>query len=219
MAGRTGGTVLAAAPQPQTVDLSPLCFRADVASVNDEARTVELVFSTGASVDRFDYWTGKRYTEKLSLKPESIRLGRLNAGAPLLDAHSAFSIFDQIGVVEAGSVKLKAKEARATVRFSKRAAVDPIWGDVRDGIIKNVSVGYRVYRFEEEENGVDKIPVRTATDWEPFELSLVPMPADAGAQVRSGDKSNTNSCVILRLSDGFDDADRFRALRLARARF
>src|SRR5574341_778221 len=88
-------------PMPRTVDLPPLCGRADVATVNEEQRTVELVFSTGAAVERMDWWTGKRYLEKLSLRPEHIRLDRLHAGAPLLDAHSAWSISDQIGVVEA----------------------------------------------------------------------------------------------------------------------
>jgi hypothetical protein len=175
----------------------PLAIRAAVGSVNDEQRTVELVFSTGAAVERMDWWTGKRYIEKLSLKPEHIRIDRMNAGAPLLDAHSSYSINDQIGVVEPGTVNVSGKEARATVRFSKRDSVDPIWNDVRDGIIKNVSVGYRTYKFEEEEGKGNKLPVRTAVDWEPFEVSLVPMPADAGAQVRNGDKSNTNACVIV----------------------
>jgi hypothetical protein len=205
-----------AAPQRQSVDLPPLCVRADVASINDDTRTVDLIFSTGAALERMDYWTGKRYIEKLSLKPEHMRLDRLNAGAPLLDAHSAWSITDQIGVVVSDSVKLTAKEARASVRFSKREAVEPIYQDVRDGIIRNVSVGYRVYKFEEDAGNGNKLPIRTAVDWEPFEISMVPMPADAGAQVRAGDKSNTNLCLILRTS--VTDADRSRALRLARAR-
>jgi hypothetical protein len=203
-------------PQPQNIDLPPLCLRAAVGSVNDEARTVDLVWSTGAALERMDWWTGKRYIEKLSLKPEHIRLGRLNAGAPLLDAHSAYSITDQIGVVVSDSVKLTAKEARATVRFSKRDAVEPVFQDVRDGIIRNVSVGYRVYKFEEDASTGNKLPIRTAVDWEPFEISMVPMPADAGAQVRGGDKSNTNLCVILSHSE---DADRLRGLKLAQARY
>jgi hypothetical protein len=44
---------------------------------------------------------------------------------------------------------------------------------------------------------------------------MVPMPADAGAQVRSGDKSNTNQCVIVRMTQ---DEDRMRRFRLALAR-
>jgi hypothetical protein len=112
----------------------------------------------------------------------------------VLDAHSSYSITDQIGVVE--SAKVVAKEGRASLRFSKRDSVTPIWGDIRDKVIRNVSVGYRVHKFEEETNG-NKLPIRTAIDWEPYEISMVPMPADMGAQVRSGDKSNTNPCVIL----------------------
>lgn len=196
MRGKPRATV----PEPsrRVIDLQPLSLRAKVeaATADDESRTVELVWSTGADVERTDWWTGDRYVERLSLKPGHVRLERLNSGgAPLLDAHSAWSISDQIGVVEPDTVRLTAKEARATVRFSKRDAVDPIWGDVRDKIIKNVSVGYRVHKFEEERSG-NKIPIRTAVDWEPYEISMVPMPADAGAQVRGGDKSQTNQCVI-----------------------
>jgi hypothetical protein len=206
-----------AAPAQTSVDMPPLCIRASVASVNDEKRTVDLVWSTGAGVERYDYRTGSIYLEKLSLDPKHIRLDRLMSGAaPLLDSHSAWSVSDQIGVVEQDSVKLSAKDARATVRFSKREQVEPIWQDVKDGILRNISVGYLVRKYEETKDGDGRPIVRTAIDWEPYELSLVPMPADAGAKVRNGDKSNTNPCVIV--ANGFDDADRFRALRLARAR-
>jgi len=200
----------------QTIDLFPLCLRAAVQNINDDERTVELVFSTGAAVERMDWWTGKRYLEKLSLKPEHIRLERLNAGAPLLDAHSAWSITDQIGVVESDTVKLTAKEARATVRFSKRKSVEEIWGDVLERIIRNVSVGYRVHKFEEDVSKGNALPVRTAIDWEPYEISMVPMPADVGAQVRSGDRSNTNQCVVI--VRAAQDEDRIRRYRLALAR-
>jgi len=204
-----------------TIELSPLSVRADVGTVNDEARTVDLIFSTGAAVERFDWWTGKRYIEKLSMDPAHIRLQRLNAGAPLLDAHSAYSITDQIGAVEQDSARVVKKEARATVRFSRREAVEPIWQDVCDGIIKSVSVGYRVHRFEETAGKDGAVPTRLATDWEPFEISLVPMPADAGARVRKKDEHGvTNSCVIVQRDrvDEVMDADRLRSFRLAQAR-
>jgi hypothetical protein len=199
------------------VDLLPLCMRADVGTIDDENRTVELTFSTGAPVERYD-WNIGRYIEKLSLKPEHMRLTRLDSGAPLLDAHSAWSISDQIGVVQSGSVKLSSKEARAVVRFSKRESVDPIWQDVRDGIIRNVSVGYRVYTFEESTGKDNKLPIRTAIDWEPYEISMVPMPADVGAKVRAGDKTGTHACVILTpaRSPVITDADRLRRLRWLR---
>ena len=69
---------------------------------------------------------------------------------------------------------------RATVRFSDRLDVEPIWQDVRGGIIRNVSVGYavRAYEIREEEGTV---PVWTAVDWQPLELSAVPIGADGAA--------------------------------------
>ncbi len=191
------GKTAAPTTPPQTIDLAPLCVRADVGTVDVEARTVDLVFSTGAAVERYDWRTGGRYMEVLSLKAGHVRLGRLNGGAPLLDAHSAYSLADQIGVVVSKSAKVTGSEGRATVRFSKRTAVEPVFQDVQDGIYRNVSVGYRVYKFAEDVADENKIPTRTAIDWEPYEISMVPMPADAGAQTRDGDKSQTNPCVIV----------------------
>lgn len=197
-----------------TIELPPIAIRADVQSVNPEARTADVVFSTGAAVDRFDWLSGKRYRELLSMKPSHVRLDRLNSGGPLLDAHSGYSVAHQLGAIVRGSARIERGQAVATVRFSKRESVEPIFQDVRDGIITAVSVGYRVHRFEETEGRDGAVATRTATDWEPFEVSLVPMPADVGAKVRDGDKSQTNSCVIVRAGD----ADRDRRLQLARAR-
>jgi hypothetical protein len=62
-----------AADPPRIVDL-PRQTRGDVRLVpetaEDESRTVELVWSTGASVRRRDFWTGKAYDEALSLEEE-----------------------------------------------------------------------------------------------------------------------------------------------------
>jgi hypothetical protein len=93
--------------KPQTVDMPALCVRASVGTVNNEARTIDLIFSTGAAVDRMDPWTGKRYREVLSMDPAHIRLDRLNAGAPLLDTHSGYSIADVLGAVQPGSARVE----------------------------------------------------------------------------------------------------------------
>lgn len=71
------------------------------------------------------------------------------------------------------------------MRFSARADVEPIWRDVEAGIIRNVSVGYNVRRFEViEEEG--QVPIWRAVDWQPMELSAVPVGADAAAGFRGG---------------------------------
>lgn len=202
--------------QLRTVQAVPLDLRADVGTVTEESRTVELVFATAkADVPRYDWETGKRFYERLSLDPKHVDMSRLASGAaPLLDTHSAWSLASQIGVVE--SATLEAKRGVATVRFSKRDAVTPVFNDVRDGIIKNVSVGYRVQRFEDTGEVRDGFPVMLATRWMPFEISMVPMGADAGARVRSSKDVETYPCEIVRRS--VSNADRERFLWLAKAR-
>lgn len=204
----------------RTITMIPLDLRADIGAVHEDTRTVDLVFTTGADVVRYDWATGRKYLERLSLDPKHVRMSRLNAGAPLLNAHSAWALADQIGVVEEGTAVLAGKEGRATVRFSKRADVEPIYQDVRDKIVRHVSVGYRVHKFEETEGGKNGMPVRTAIDWEPYEISMVPMGADSGARVRSSKDVETNPCVLVRTEPAAvtTDADRARRLRLASAR-
>jgi hypothetical protein len=149
-------------------------------TINVEERTVELVWTTGAQVRRAS-WSRGDYIEELSLQPGAVRLDRLNKGGPLLDAHDSYSLRSQIGVVQ--RAWLNGTEGRALVKFSRRDDVEPIFQDVIDGIYRNVSVGYKVHKTERNETGA--VPVERAVDWEPYELSLVPIPADAGAQVRS----------------------------------
>jgi len=155
-------------------------------TINVEERTVELVWTTGAQVKRAS-WSRGDYIEELSLQPGAVRLERLNAGAPLLNSHSSYDLRDQIGVVL--RAWLTGKEGRALVKFSSRVEVEPIFQDVLDGIYRNVSVGYKVHKTERDETGVT--PVERAVDWEPYELSLVPIPADAGSQVRSEEPTPT----------------------------
>jgi hypothetical protein len=138
------------------------------------------VWSTGAQVRRAS-WARGDYIEELSMAPGAVRMERLNKGAPLLDAHDSYSLRSQIGVVQ--RAWLDGNEGRALVKFSRRDEVESVFQDVIDGIYRNVSVGYKVHKTERDETGA--VPVERAVDWEPYELSLVPIPADAGAQVRS----------------------------------
>lgn len=186
-----------AAARPTRIQLPALTLRAEVRaeSVDVEARTVTVVFSTGAPVERYDWMAGTRYVETLAVEKGAIRLKRLNNSAPFLNTHSAWDVHDVLGVVVPGSARVADGEALATVQFSKRAEVEPIWQDVRDGILRHVSVGYRVHKYEQTE-GDGKITRRHAVDWEPFEISAVPMGADDDAKVRSAN-APTTSCVIV----------------------
>lgn len=189
---------------PRMVDVPPFALQARVLpqSINEETRTVDVVLSTGAAVERMDWWTGKRYIETLSLEEGHVRLARLNEGGPLLDSHSSWSVSDLLGSVVPGSVTLTKKELRARVAFSKRAAVEPVWQDVKDGHVRSLSIGYRIYKFEETEGKNNALPVRRAIDWEPYEASMVSMPADAGAKVRDGRSADANQCQIVTRAAG-----------------
>lgn len=167
-------------PQPRELPLQCRQATFQPATMNDEARTVELVWTTGAAVRRTDFWTGQRYDEVLQVDAESVDLSRLNSGAPLLNSHGAYDLSQVIGVVE--RAWLEGGEGRATVRFSEREDVASIVADVKAGIIRNVSVGYNVRKYQVEEGDV---PVYRAIDWQPAEISLVPIPADAGAGTRA----------------------------------
>ena len=189
----------------------PLQTRMDVRLMPDTAvadtRTIEVVWSTGAAVRRRDPWSGRAYEEVLSLDPAHVDLTRLNGGAPLLNAHGAFDLDDVIGVVERAWIAREGATyvGRATVRFSDRADVEPIWQDVKGGIIRNVSVGYavRAYEIREEEGTV---PVWTAVDWQPLELSAVPVGADGAAGFRS--HQSPTLCRLLRQANPSDSTEK-----------
>tara|TARA_R110002073_G_scaffold120601_1_gene262647 strand:- start:20372 stop:22237 length:1866 start_codon:yes stop_codon:yes gene_type:complete len=131
--------------------------------------------------------------EELEVSTKAVRLGRLNNGAPFLNTHSDWSLGDVIGVVE--KAWLDGSEGRALIRFSEREDVEPIWRDIKGGIIRNVSVGYRVHKYEVIEE--DGAPTRViAKDWEPMEISAVPIGADDLAGFRS--EETENPCELQR---------------------
>lgn len=137
-----------------------------VESVNEEARTVELTFSSEYPVER---WFGY---EVLDHGANAVRLERFEAGASALVNHDWD---DLVGVIE--SATIKGKTGRAVVRFGTSDRAEEIWQDVKSGIRKHISIGYIVHAMalESEDNDVRTYRV---TDWEPFELSFVTVPAD-----------------------------------------
>lgn len=161
-------------------------------SVNEERRTVDLVWTTGAKVFR-QSWEGPFY-EELSLDPKHVDLRRLNSGAPFLANHDGSSVADTLGVVE--RAWLEGDKGIATIRFAAKGIspeADRVFELIRDGIVANVSVGYRVHKMDLVDN--EKIPTYRATSWEPHELSAVSIGADAGAHFRSENQPRSTTGV------------------------
>ncbi len=137
------------------------------AAIDEQARTATLAFASETPYER--YWG----IEILDITPTAMRQGRLRSGANLLVDHDSRDVVGVIESVEVGADRV----ARATVRFGRSARAEEVWTDVRDGIRRNVSVGYMIHKAQlvEERDGVETYRVN---DWEPFEVSLVSVPAD-----------------------------------------
>ena len=140
--------------------------------VDEKARSVSLAFSSEEPVDR---WFG---TEILDHQHGSVRLGRMKNGGPVLVDHDPA---DHVGVVEKVSIDSDRK-GRAVVRFGKSARADEIFRDIVDGIRKHISVGYRIHKVAVDDPDSQN-PTYRATDWEPLEISIVSIPADASVGV------------------------------------
>jgi HK97 family phage major capsid protein len=150
----------------------PLVRHGEVRSIDQAARTVELAFSSETPVDR---WFGD---EVLVHDAGAMRTDRLDGGAPLLVDHDHRN---QVGVIESARIDGD-RIGRALVRFGRSARAEEIFADVVDGIRKHVSVGYSIDKIEiTPRNGMSDL-VRV-TEWTPYEISIVSVPADASVGV------------------------------------
>lgn len=173
-------------------------------SFDDKAHTVDVIFSTGAKVRRYSWRDDMAIDEELSMDPKHVRLGRLNSGAPFLDSHSSYELRDIIGSIVPKSARIERGVGIATVLLSKRKEVEGVVQDIRDSVIRNISVGYRVHEVVKTEGKDGQIPVWRVVDWEPHEVSAVAIGADAGARFRSAPGGGTATspelfpCVVER---------------------
>jgi HK97 family phage major capsid protein/HK97 family phage prohead protease len=177
----TGARITSGIPQPGA-EFNRL---ASVVNVDKDKRTLELSFSSEIEVKR---WPG--FVEVLDHGSDAVDLTRLNARGPLLFNHDLDKV---VGVIESAEIGSDRK-GRAVVRFGNSERAREVWQDVQDGILGNVSVGYRIHEIklsESRENGDDVYVVKR---WEPYEISIVSAPADTSVGVgRSVQTSKPNS--------------------------
>lgn len=131
--------------------------------------------------------------EILDHSESCVRMGRLRQSGVFLWNHDRNAVIGRL--VDA---KLDGRKLVATVRFAgpTNKLAEEKWHDVQAGILRETSVGYRVYdaRLERSTEEVDTYRV---TDWEPFEGSLVSIPADCSVGV--GRSATTNQDETLPL--------------------
>jgi HK97 family phage prohead protease len=133
--------------------------------------TVEAVLSTGAGVPRRD--SRGPFMEHLATGPDAVSLhtDRL----PVLDTHRQRSVADVMGYVS--GVRSEGGKIIATLTITSPSARALI----ESGAVTGVSIGYRGTEWAESDGG----KVRTATKWRLMEVSIVAVPADPGATLRS----------------------------------
>jgi HK97 family phage major capsid protein/HK97 family phage prohead protease len=146
-------------------DLITRTVTLDRAAIDEESRTIPATLSTEYPVERFDG------AEILDHSEDAVDLSR--APIPLIVSHDGGAL--PVGVVE--EVRLFNKKLKGVLRFGSSAAAEEVWRDVKDGILQNLSVGYRILQK------VVTGDTYRATKWELLECSIVAVPADPNARI------------------------------------
>lgn len=144
------------------------------------------------------------FNQILLTAPENIDITRVANGLPIFDNHpwdtNAKNIlgittdfnFDERGLIVKCKLGARADEA--------------LRSDIKNGILKNVSIEGFVQKYEIVRNN-GEIPQYKAIRWQPTSLSIAPIPNDIGASItvvraikkqiekESGEKSSINNLI------------------------
>lgn len=144
-----------------------------------DSQTFEAVLSTGAAVERRD--VRGPYDEILLLSQPD-----WPARVPLLDSHGRESVDRQLGSVDTLRVVGGDLLGRATLsRHNPRS--QRIAAELTDGATFGISIGYAVERWSERTNAKTGRREKVAERFTLIEASLVVVPADPHAGIRSHD--------------------------------
>lgn len=182
-------------PEQKRIKTEGLFSRALITpnSFNEEARSFDVVFATEAPCQMRGYMIGldEDFNEILLCREGNVRTERLNDGLPVFDNHpynKSASI--QLGICS--NTRFENNQLVGTITLGARAD-DALISDIKNGIIKGISVGYNVYTYQRDVFSPDDMPTLNAIDWEPFEVSFAPVQADTNSKIRSnnGEKHET----------------------------
>ena len=161
-------------------------------TLDESARSVEVVASTQAPVTVFDFEEWQPVREVLLMSgcqiPESGRV-------PLLDCHSREHAGDIVGSFDHIRVEDGPQGPQLVGRavFSATPDGEAPFRKVVEGHLTDVSVGYDVIAYQRIRAGEVAViegvtyegPLRVTTQWRLLELSCVPVGADSFAKMRS----------------------------------
>jgi len=159
-------------------------------AISEEDRSVSLSFSSETPVM---VW-GE--SEILDHSAEAVDLTRLREIGVALFNHNRDYV---LGPVSEVSIDETERKGKAVIKFDDDPEADKIFRKVLSGTLKGVSVRARVHIWEYVEKGATSSdgrftgPCWIAKKWEPMEISIVSLPADASVGVgrSEGDEENT----------------------------
>ena len=151
-------------------------------TVDRAARTVQVIWATGVRSRNMVQSLGW-ITEELDMSAGAVRMAQLRSGyAPVLNTHGRGTVRDVLGRVL--TARIENGVGLATLRFSTAVDVEPIWQRGGGGGRRGVGAGYGVHRDGQRGDVAAGETVHVAVDWEPFEISVVPVAIDAQARTQ-----------------------------------
>lgn len=143
----------------------------DRAMADEEKRTIPASLSSETIVKRgFG-------DEVLSHDPAHIDLARAKGGLPLLFSHDYDNFLGRVK-----NVRVEDGTLRGLLYFSKNSRADEVWKDVKTGMLRDMSIGYRINEAEETDTGY------RAVDWSLLEASVVAVPADTSVGINRSEE-------------------------------
>lgn len=153
--------------------------------INEETRTVPFILiSSDNEGERYDWWKDEIYLERLDSTGANYE--RLKT---FFKDHNR-SVDAAVGRVE--NVRLDGGELKGDVVFGTDPESDAIFRKYVDGILTDVSIGYKINTVTIEERK-DEPDIVTVTDFEIRELSAVGIGFDKGATVGRNQEKGENS--------------------------
>lgn len=140
---------------------------------SENGRRTKLSFS---SEEPYERWFG---LEILDHKESSVNINRLRDIGCVLFNHNRDAVIGRIL-----SATINGSRGEAEIEFDSDELSERIYQKVKNKTLKGVSVGYVVNRYEVVKEGKKSSdgrfsgPCYVATDWEPYEISIVSVPAD-----------------------------------------
>lgn len=120
----------------------------------------------------------------------SVDLSRTKSGLPLLWQHNPDEIIGR-----AVDIRLEGRKLRANLKPARNARAQEVWQDIKDGVIRDLSIGYSIdpSSIKRESDGSYRV-----MRWKVFETSAVSIPADAsvgiGRNINLRKENKMNRC-------------------------